>query len=61
MAALIELTAGPRIELLETRIHFRVAWKMAVGQGLGVAEWEPRGAAAREIKGVWNEIAPLIT
>jgi chromosome partitioning protein len=54
--ALEELTAAEGVELLATRIHSRVAWKMSSGKGLAVTEYEPRGAAADELRALWAEL-----
>ena len=56
LAALEELTAGGGVELTATRIHSRVAWKMASSKGLSVTEYEPRGAAAAELRALWREL-----
>jgi len=54
--ALAELTEGQRVRMLDTRIHFRVAWKMACTQGLAVTEFEPSGPAAAELRSLCREL-----
>ncbi|MEM9596875.1 MAG: ParA family partition ATPase [Acidobacteriota bacterium] len=54
--ALEELAEEQGIGLLETRLHGRVAWKMAASRGLSVAEHEPRGAAAAELRALCAEL-----
>lgn len=51
-----ETTAERGAKLLDTRIHSRVAWRMASSQGLAVTEYEPRGAAAAELRALWAEL-----
>lgn len=58
--ALSELTEGLNTRLLATRLHSRVAWKMSSGEGLSVAEWEPNGAAADELRALWHELRTLL-
>jgi len=38
------------VELFDLAIHARAAWPRATGEGLSVAEWQPQGAAARELR-----------
>ncbi len=54
--ALEELTAEQGAVMLDTRIHARVAWRMAASEGLAVTEYQPRGAAARELRALWAEL-----
>ena len=54
--ALEEMTAEQGAKLLDTRIHSRVAWRMASSQGLAVTEYQPRGPAAEELRGLWAEL-----
>lgn len=54
--ALAELTEGQRVRILDTRIHFRVAWKMACTRGLAVTEFEPSGPAAAELRSLCREL-----
>ena len=56
LEALEEMVDEHGVALLETRIHSRVAWKMASSQGLSVTEYEPRGAAAAELRALWAEL-----
>ena len=56
LEALEEMTAEQDAQLLETRIHFRVAWKMASSEGLSVTEYQPRGLAAAELRALWQEL-----
>ncbi len=58
--ALSELTEGLNTRLLDTRLHARVAWKMSSGEGLSVTEWEPKGAAADELRSLWRELRTLL-
>lgn len=60
LEALAELTEEQNAQLLETRVHSRVAWKMASSEGLSVTEWEPRGAAADELRALWGELRSLL-
>ena len=57
LEALEEMADEQGAVLLKTRIHSRVAWKMASGKGLSVTEYEPRGAAAAELRALWAELA----
>lgn len=56
MAALEEMAEEQGAKLLETRIHSRVAWKMASGEGLSVTEYQPRSPAAAELRALWAEL-----
>ncbi len=56
LEALEELTDEFGAELMNTRIHSRVAWKMAIGKGLSVTEFEPGGSAASELRALWLEL-----
>ncbi|MEM7351497.1 MAG: ParA family partition ATPase [Acidobacteriota bacterium] len=56
LEALEELTDDQGATLLETRIHSRVAWKMASGKGLSVTELEPSSRAADELRALWAEL-----
>lgn len=51
-----ELVSEHGVELAEQRLASRTAWKRSIGEGLGVSEWEPKGVAAEELKGVCEEI-----
>lgn len=42
--------------LLETKIYNRTAWARSPGEGLSVAEWEPRGSAALELRLLSTEL-----
>ena len=42
--------------LLDTRIHARVAWRMASSEGLAVTACQPKGAAAAELRALWAEL-----
>jgi len=42
--------------VLETAIHDRLAFARALASGQAVSEFEPTGAAAREIKQLWREL-----
>lgn len=57
--ALDEILDQQNATLLTTRIHSRVAWKMASSQGLGVSEWEPGGPAAQELRALVAELSVL--
>ncbi len=54
--ALGELAAEQGATMLDTRIHARVAWRMAASEGLAVTEYQPRGAAAVELRALWAEL-----
>jgi len=54
--ALDELVGEQDARLLETRICSRVAWKMSAREGLAVTEWEPKGAAAAELRALSREL-----
>jgi len=56
LEALKEMSEEQGVEMLETRIHARVAWRMASSEGLAVTEYEPRGAAASELRALWEEL-----
>ncbi|MCP3963349.1 MAG: AAA family ATPase [bacterium] len=56
MEALEEITEEQGAKLLDTRIHSRVAWKMASGEGLSVTEYRPRSPAAAELRALWAEL-----
>lgn len=60
LEALGELTEEQNAQILETRVHSRVAWKMSSSDGLSVCEWEPRGAAADELRALWRELRSLL-
>ena len=51
-----DLGESSRVRLLEARLHSRVAWKMAAGAGLSVAEKEPSSAAAKELDALVREL-----
>ena len=38
------------VELLDVALHNRTAWPRAIGEGLSVVEWEPKGKAAAELR-----------
>lgn len=44
------------VQLLESMLHSRIAYKTAAAAGLGVVESEPRGKAAAEIRALWKEL-----
>ena len=54
----LEQTGWP---VLETVIHQRMAFRRALAYGQAVAEFEPSGKAAFEIRQVWREIQALMT
>lgn len=54
--ALAELIEGQNVRILETEIHFRVAWKMACTRGLSVTEFQPSGPAAAELRALCREL-----
>jgi len=56
LEALTEMAEDAGATLLETRIHSRVAWKMAGGKGLSVSEFQPSSAAAAELRALWAEL-----
>ena len=45
-----------KIVLMTTIIQRRTAWPRAVGEGLGVVEWEPAGKAAKELYQLAREL-----
>ena len=54
----LEQTGWP---VLETVVHIRMAFRRALAQGQAVAEFEPSGKAAFEIRQVWREIQVLMS
>lgn len=58
--ALEELTAESDIKLLDTLLFSRVDYKKSIGQGLGVAEYQPKGKAAEEINNLYREIKGIL-
>ncbi len=54
--ALTDMAAEQGALLLDSCLHFRVAWKMASSEGLSVTEYEPRGAAAEELRSLCREL-----
>lgn len=54
----LEQTGWP---VLETVIHQRMAFRRALAHGQAVAEFEPSGKAAFEIRQIWREILNLMT
>nr|XP_061799107.1 protein ParA-like [Nerophis lumbriciformis] len=54
--AIDDLLADQPAILLDSRLHARVAWKMAAVKGLSVREHEPRGAAAKELAALCGEL-----
>ncbi len=48
------------IPLLSKRLHNRVAYKASISNGQGVAEYEPSGKAAEDIKCLYDEIVSSI-
>jgi len=54
----LEQTGWP---VLETVIHQRMAFRRALAHGQAVAEFEPSGKAAYEIRQVWREIQVLMS
>lgn len=54
--ALDDLLDDQPATLLDSRLTARVAWKMASAKGLSVREYEPRGAAARELAALCEEL-----
>ncbi len=59
LEAFDEILDGQDVTLLETRIHSRVAWKMASSYGLAVTEFESRGRAAEELRALVAELRIL--
>jgi chromosome partitioning protein len=53
----LEQTGWP---VLETVIHQRMAFRRALAHGQAVAEFEPSGKAAFEIRQIWREIQGLM-
>ena len=45
-----------KITLMATILQRRTAWPRAVGEGLGVGEWEPAGKAAQELSQLTHEL-----
>lgn len=54
----LEQTGWP---VLETVIHLRMAFRRALAHGQAVAEFEPSGKAAFEIRQIWREIQGLMS
>jgi chromosome partitioning protein len=48
------------IPLMSKRLHNRVAYKASISNGQGVAEYEPSGKAAEDIKCLYDEIVSSI-
>jgi chromosome partitioning protein len=46
--------------LLSERLHNRVAYKASISNGQGVAEYEPSGKAAEDIRSLYNEIVSIV-
>lgn len=46
--------------VLSTVIHDRTAYRRALAHGQAVAEFEPKGKAALEVKALWREVHELI-
>jgi chromosome partitioning protein len=44
------------VPVLTATLYNRVAWKMAAGEGLGVAEWEPNSQAAQDLAALIAEM-----
>lgn len=44
------LSRSKGVELLDASLYNRTAWPRAVGEGLSVVEWEPKGKAAEELR-----------
>ncbi|HJO03644.1 MAG TPA: AAA family ATPase [Acidobacteriota bacterium] len=44
------------VTILRAEIQNRTAWPRAIGEGLGVAEWEPHGKAAAELYELGKEL-----
>lgn len=57
--ALTEMAEEQGALLLDTCLHFRVAWKMSSSEGLSVTEYEPSGAAAEELRSLCRELGIL--
>ena len=47
---------GRNIALMEAIIQTRTAWPRAIGEGLGVGEWEPSGKASQELYQLAREL-----
>jgi len=58
--ALQEIAGGNDTPLLAATLYNRVAFKNAIGEGLGVTEYEPGGKAAEEMEAVYNEIREVV-
>ena len=43
------------VQMMDVRLHSRVAYKESVGRGEGVIEYEPQGKAAMEVLTLWKE------
>lgn len=54
------LEAGYPWPVAETVIHDRAAFARALATGLAAGEFEPQGAAAMEIRQLWQEVKALL-
>lgn len=52
--------AGYEVEVFETVIHSRMAFRRALAHGQAVVEFEPKGKAAAEVASLWAEVAELL-
>ena len=48
------------IQIFNTRLHSRVAFKKSIMEGMGVSEYDGNSKAAQEIKSLWEETVNLI-
>jgi chromosome partitioning protein len=50
------ITEGYQLTVAETVLHNRMAYQHAMTAGLGLLEFEPKGAAAEEIRSLFREV-----
>lgn len=53
----VEVLRRTRLPLLRTGLRHRAIFSNAADQGLAAAELDPRGPGAKEVAGVWDQIA----
>jgi chromosome partitioning protein len=58
--ALTAMAVENECPVLEARLHLRAAYKNAAMSGRGVLEYDPRGKAAEEVKGLYREISSIL-
>ncbi len=58
--ALEELTQEDNIQLLDSVLYHRIAYKKSISDGLGVIECKPYDKSANEIKSLYDEIKAIL-